>query len=182
MKKINFLFCVPILLNLMSFGKVEQKIICPFEPEKKVEYVREVTDFNDNRYSLFEMENAYAIYSNDGVEMCFIEGAKEFNSPFYEYIDEELKYLGPGNYYRIVGDDAVDLITGRTQSVELLNGAFVTLNKVDKDDSEIAMASINSTEQSKYTGNHKHSNNVYLNHWTGYVSICADAHMTLVEE
>lgn len=73
------------------------------------------------------MENGYAIYSLSNNEEIFIEGSYETHSPYKFYKDNELRYLGPGNYFYI-NEDGVYNILDQSIIEEDLQAASYRLN------------------------------------------------------
>ena len=110
-------FVVSSLLNLT--GVKNNSIVCEFNPTNKVNYVKLLTDFNDNRFILYEMDKSYAIYQVTDGEKLFLEGSYESNSIYSKYLDEELFYLGPGRYFRKKTDTTItDLFDNKSYDIQ----------------------------------------------------------------
>lgn len=88
--------------NISDFLRDGQSII----------YQTELYDFDGNEFMLYELAPAgYAIYSLKGEASVLVEGALSSNSPFYEYLDRDIVYLGFCEYYYRQGNDYINIMT-----------------------------------------------------------------------
>lgn len=131
----------PIIISSLSNYIAHNKTIayCDFNPTNPIKFERIISDFSNNKFRLFEMENSYAIYQVDNEEEFFIEGSFETNSPYYNHFDEKLYYLGPGYYITYKNGAFYDLLTNDIIS-ENLNHASYRINKNAIDIEEIINA------------------------------------------
>ena len=131
----------PIIISSLSNYIAHNKTIayCDFNPTNPIKFERIISDFSNNKFRLFEMENSYAIYQVDNEEEFFIEGSFETNSPYYNHFDEKLYYLGPGYYITYKNGAFYDLLTNDITS-ENLNHASYRINKNAIDIEEIINA------------------------------------------
>lgn len=112
---------LPLIISSLSNFVVAKNTItyCDFNPTNPIIYNTIITDFQGNEFNLVEMNNSYAIYQINENEQLFIEGSYETNSPYFKYINEDLFYLGPGNYI---------VKTENGEYKNLLNGNTITQN------------------------------------------------------
>lgn len=94
-------------------SSVKQQTISDFlREDQSIVYQAEITDFEGNKFMLYELAPAgYAIYSIKGEASVFVEGALSSNSPFYEYLDKDIVYLGFGEYYYKQGTEYINIMT-----------------------------------------------------------------------
>ncbi|MCD8195258.1 MAG: hypothetical protein LUD22_03075 [Coprobacillus sp.] len=83
---------------------------CDFSSKKAVISERYLSNLDENKYKLYELENGYAIYFVNGEEETFLEGSYEVNSPFFGYEDKETYYLGPGKYFIQENDELSNIL------------------------------------------------------------------------
>ncbi|MCD8195256.1 MAG: hypothetical protein LUD22_03065 [Coprobacillus sp.] len=95
-----------VLLTIVATTSITNNITnqseetyCDFSSKKAIISERYLSDLDDNKYKLYELEDGYAIYLVDNEDETFLEGSYEINSPFFGYENNEAYYLGPGNYY-----------------------------------------------------------------------------------
>ncbi|MBD5086883.1 MAG: hypothetical protein HDT32_05975 [Clostridiales bacterium] len=97
-----------------------------FGEEQTVEFEREIYDFDQNKFVLYELTpSGYAIFSIKDEAKIFLEGSDEVYSPYHNYLDKDLRYLGFGNY--IFGENGIytDIVTMKQCGEYELNGSYV---------------------------------------------------------
>lgn len=94
-------------------SNVKQQTISDFMREgQSIIYQTELNDFEGNKFMLYELTPAgYAIYGIKGEASIFLEGSLSSNSPFYEYLDKDIIYLGFGEYYYKQGAEYINIMT-----------------------------------------------------------------------
>lgn len=97
---------------------------CDFSSTKEIIFRKELQDFSNNAFTLYELQDGYAIYSVLGIDEIFIEGSFESNSPFYQYLSSNLYYLGPGEYFYANGTNAVNIITSDLINIQDVDYSF----------------------------------------------------------
>ena len=121
---------IPVIIgSLSNFASLCKTVTyCDFNPTNPIIFERIITDFSENNFKVVEMKNSYAIYQVDNEGEFFVEGSFETNSPFYQYLDKELYYLGPGNYFINANGTLYNLLSKEIVNEEL-NQASYQINK-----------------------------------------------------
>ena len=121
---------IPVIIgSLSNFASLCKTVTyCDFNPTNPIIFERIITDFSENNFKVVEMKNSYAIYQVDNEGEFFVEGSFETNSPFYQYLDKELYYLGPGNYFINANGTLYNLLSKKIVNEEL-NQASYQINK-----------------------------------------------------
>lgn len=98
---------------------------CEFSDANPIILEKQITDFNNNRFKLYELDDGYAIYSLDcDNNENFVEGSYKVNSPFYDYFDYEIYYLGVGNYIYYDSGTFYDILTQSVISENLIGASY----------------------------------------------------------
>lgn len=85
--------------------------------------IKELTDFSDNKYLLYEFsDNAYAIFA-EGEKYRFVEGSVKENSPYYNFESKELYYLGPLSYYVLTDKGLYNIVENKYENIQNVTGA-----------------------------------------------------------
>lgn len=94
-------FMITGSVNALGAYKLKvENIDCFKNSNQTVESVRTITDFSENKFEVYELQpSGYAIFSCSNGASIFLEGSYQKKSPFYNYITEQIYYLGPGNYF-----------------------------------------------------------------------------------
>ncbi|MDE6415222.1 MAG: hypothetical protein K2K48_07380 [Anaeroplasmataceae bacterium] len=125
MKKICLLIIFLLLMSTPLYASANHtKNFCDFSSSKEIIFRKELQDFSNNEFILYELKDGYAIYSVIDDEEIFIEGSFESNSPFYNYLTSSLYYLGPGEYYYADGSTAVNIITSDSINIKDVDYSF----------------------------------------------------------
>lgn len=114
---------VPILPNELEY--------CEFSSKNHIVQQRILTDYSGNKFKLYELQNGYAIYSLENGQEIFLEGSHETQSPYYNYLDKDLFYLGPGNYFYENGGNNYDIFSQSPVKIDLHNASFQTTENVE---------------------------------------------------
>lgn len=91
---------------------------CEFSIKQYVIQERSIRDFSDNEFKLYELEHGYAIYEIINNEEVFVEGSYKVNSPYYEFQNKHIYYLGLGNYYYTDDDNVININTRETINLQ----------------------------------------------------------------
>lgn len=111
--------------NANTKAVLKQESIEDFiQTNQSIVYQSEIYDFEGNKFLLYELNPAgYAIYSVKEDASVFVEGSYSSTSPFYQYINSEIKYLGFGDYYYEQNGMYVNILNGeRSLQVDLPQG------------------------------------------------------------
>ena len=94
-------------------SNVKQQTISDFMREgQSIIYQTELNDFEGNKFMLYKLTpTGYSIYGIKGEASIFLEGSLSSNSPFYEYLDKDIIYLGFGEYYYKQGAEYINIMT-----------------------------------------------------------------------
>ena len=86
---------------------------------------RNMTDFDGNKFTVYELfPSGYAIFSDKVDSSIFIEGSYEANSPYSTHTNDDIYYLGPGEYFYKDGNKAVNIITEQEMILDQINFAY----------------------------------------------------------
>ncbi len=113
-----------------------------FLENEEVIFYKEISDFYGNSFDLYELSPmGYAIYAKNESSTAFLEGSHSSYSPFHDYLDTDLYYLGLGNYYYQNGTNIIDIETGTPlDNIEEITNYSYSLSEdifLDSDESEI---------------------------------------------
>lgn len=79
------------------------------------------------------MNNSYAIYFKDSAGEFFLEGSKKYNSPYFEIIGKDIRYLGPGNYYYVENNRVIDILTKKESDLSCYSDVeTISTEKISK--------------------------------------------------
>ena len=169
---VSMLLSSTVRLNLTNHSD-----IMDFKGEQNIIATRELKDFNNHTFELYELDDGYAIYEEIGDNECFIEGSLETNSPYYGTNSDSLYYLGVGNY----------LVQNGNEFVSLLDGSIVEENLVGENASFTVSDRINSVSKlSTYATNssNKIDNSYYFEHLsnfpTNYFGTCGLVSISMI--
>lgn len=137
----HLLMCSMLFDTILPNQKASIK--CSFNNESFVKEIYRLKDFSNHEFRLYEMENSYAIYLIDGENEIFMEGSKNYNSPFYNLEFENLYYLGPGNYYGNADNSLIDLLTQEKVDESIMKNAEINLNNEKKEEIKLMSANVN---------------------------------------
>lgn len=82
---------------------------------KKILFDKPLYDLSSNSFKLYELESGYAIYALKENYKFFLEGSYQNNSPYFDYIEEELIYLGVGEYYLKRGNKVISILDNKKE-------------------------------------------------------------------
>lgn len=129
--KLAAVFLASVMSGSLFAGEVSNtKEYCEFSSNKPIEAVRILEDFGGNKFKLYELFDGYAIYGVDNSGEIFIEGSYKSNSPYYPFLNNELRYLGPGNYFYINNNHTYNAYTQLKMSDNLNESQFRLKNKL----------------------------------------------------
>ncbi|MDE7086943.1 MAG: hypothetical protein K2O67_02000, partial [Clostridia bacterium] len=135
-----------VLTGLMTVSVIPAKVdYCEFSSTKPIVQERQLSDYNGNKFKLYELEGGYAIYSLADEQETFIEGSYETQSPYINYFDKEIKYLGPGNYFYEDHGKTFDIINQSRVTANLQNASY-QLNESIEPYSSVMPPNINETD------------------------------------
>lgn len=102
-----FLLFICSFYNVYAYSPEEY---CEFSNNKKILFVKTIYDLSTNTFKLYELEGGYAIYALKENNEYFLEGSYQHNSPYFEYREEKLIYLGVGEYYIKQGNKVISIL------------------------------------------------------------------------
>lgn len=118
-----------MLLSTTVRGLTNHSDVMDFKADQNIIAIKELNDFNDHTFKLYELEDGYAIYEVFGNKEYFIEGSLETNSPYFQINEENFYYLGVGNYIIQKGYEFISLLDGSIVDDDLVgNNTSFTLN------------------------------------------------------
>lgn len=86
---------LPLSNNIEALKKEEY---CSLTHKKPIVATKILNDYNDHSFKSYELDGGYAIYQLLDDREEFIEGSLETNSPYFNHLDSNLLYFGPGEY------------------------------------------------------------------------------------
>lgn len=126
---------IPLVISSLSnlaMNYNEQKF-CAFDYSNPVISQVTISDFDNNKFRLYEMNSSYAIYQIDENNEIFIEGSYDINSPFLNSLNNKIYYLGPGNYYKKISENIYEnLLTNETFTYDFDKASFQINSETEK--------------------------------------------------
>ncbi len=107
-----FLIFICSFYNVYAYSLEEY---CEFSKNKKILFDKPLYDLSSNSFKLYELESGYAIYGLKENYEFFLEGSYQNNSPYFEYREEELIYLGVGEYYLKRGNKVINILDNKKE-------------------------------------------------------------------
>lgn len=114
-----------LLANNINLNN-ENKFYCSFSDSKKILIKKSIKDFSNNEFTLYELEDGYAIYDSQGE---FIEGSNGTQSSYYNISKyDNLYYMGPGNYFYFYNGKLYKTQDSKEVNYNLLKGVSLKKN------------------------------------------------------
>lgn len=128
---------------------------------------RIIQDFAGHEFRLIERDSGYEIQTSSGK---FIESSSEGVSPYYGFGSYDLRYLGPGNYFAVSGDNAFNILYRANVDTSKLEGM-----SFDSKTSEESSLKFDSSQSTTLIPNSRYFEELtaFPNNWFGECGLIA---------